>query len=78
MTKTRQEARNAIVGNGETIAKWSRDRGFNEGLVYRVLSGKSDGNYGQCFRIAVALGLRNAPPECADTPQRLNKGGVIH
>ncbi len=49
--------------NGESIAHWSRIRGFKPALVYRVLRGDTDAKRGQTHQIAIALGLKRPPTE---------------
>lgn len=46
---------------GLSIKDWATKNGFNEQLVYAVLNGRNQASRGESFRIAVALGLRNAP-----------------
>jgi gp16 family phage-associated protein len=46
---------------GLSIKDWATKNGFNEQLVYAVLNGRNQGSRGESFRIAVALGLRDAP-----------------
>ena len=48
---------------GESIAHWSRTRGFNPALVYRVLRGDTSAKRGQTHQIAIALGLKRPPTE---------------
>lgn len=49
--------------NGESIAHWSRSRGFKPALVYRVLRGDTSAKRGQTHQIAIALGLKRPPTE---------------
>ena len=52
------ELRDLCNVNGESVAKWSRDRGFSPALVYRVLRGETSANRGQTHKIAQELGLK--------------------
>lgn len=55
--KTRFEA------EGISIAEWSRARGFNPKLVYRLLNGTVKGSRGQAHKIACELGLKKQPDD---------------
>jgi gp16 family phage-associated protein len=46
---------------GISIAEWARARGFDQRMVYRVLSGEVQGKRGAAHRIAVALGMKDEP-----------------
>lgn len=46
---------------GLSIAEWSRIKGFNPKLVYRVLNGSVKGLRGQAYEIACELGLKRKP-----------------
>jgi len=59
---TAQEVKQQFARHGLSIREWAAARGFSEGLVYAVLKGKNKATRGESFRIAVALGLRDAPP----------------
>jgi gp16 family phage-associated protein len=54
-------ARSAFVEHGESVAEWSRARGFDPNLVYHVLNGRCQGRRGVSHRIALALGLKPLP-----------------
>jgi len=57
----REKLRQMFVEDGLTVAQWARDHGFSVPLVYAVLNGRNLASRGESFRIAVALGLREAP-----------------
>lgn len=59
---TPQQVKQLFAQHGLSIREWAAARGFSESLVYAVLSGKNKALRGQSFRIAVALGLKDAPP----------------
>ena len=43
---------------GRSISGWSREQGFDPGLVYSILAGKNHGTRGRSHDIAVRLGLK--------------------
>ncbi|HML92218.1 MAG TPA: DNA-binding protein [Methyloceanibacter sp.] len=57
----RRKVRAQFDAEGVTISEWARAHGFNCLTVYRVLAGSVKGKRGESHRIAVALGLKNAP-----------------
>lgn len=59
---TPEQVKQQFVLHGLSIREWAAARGFSESLVYTVLRGKNKALRGQSFRIAVALGLKDAPP----------------
>jgi gp16 family phage-associated protein len=61
MTHKADQVKARFRAYGVTLADWSRERGFNVMMVYRVLSGKVKGTRGEAHRIAIALGLKPAP-----------------
>lgn len=67
MEKTPETVKLQFELHGLSIREWAQSQGFSERLVYAVLSGKSKGLRGECFRIAVALGLRQEP-QIEDAP----------
>lgn len=44
---------------GVTISAWAKANGFTRMAVVDVLRGKRVGRYGECHRVAVALGLKD-------------------
>lgn len=58
--RSHEEAREGFKKAGLTIRQWSKDNGFNERLVYAVLSGANKGYYGKAHLIAVRLGLKES------------------
>lgn len=60
--KTLSDVRSAFVERGESVAAWSRARGFDPNLVYQVLNGHCQGRRGVSHRIALALGLKRQRP----------------
>lgn len=57
-----QEVRENFAKHGLSVCDWARAHGFSESLVYAVLAGRNKASRGQSFQIAVALGLKEAPP----------------
>jgi len=60
--RTAKEARAWLDYLGITVAQWSREHGFNEGLVHEVLSGRKRCLRGNSHNIAVALGMKDGMP----------------
>lgn len=56
--KTAEEAKAEIKKTGLTIAKWAIRNGLQPSIVYAVLKGDLQGNYGDSHRAAVLLGLK--------------------
>lgn len=56
--KTRSEVREDFRRTGTTIREWANNHGFNERIVYAVISGGNKGNYGKAHEVAVQLGIK--------------------
>ncbi len=69
--KTAEEAKNEIKKNGMTIAKWSMSNGLPPSVVYAVLKGDLQGNYGNSHKAAVLLGMKHG--EIVDSEQQLRR-----
>lgn len=61
--QTLDQVRELFEINGESIARWARQRGFSPALVYRVLRGETTAVRGKTHEIAIALGVKRAPTE---------------
>lgn len=57
--KTAEEAKAEINKTGLTIAKWSIKNGLSPAVVYAVLKGDLQGQYGEAHRAAVLLGMKH-------------------
>lgn len=55
------ELRRRFRAEGVNISAWARDHGFSPKLVHQVLRGGRSCNFGESHRIAVKLGLKDAP-----------------
>lgn len=55
------ELRRRLRAEGVNISAWARDNGFSPKLVHQVLRGGRSCNFGESYRIAVKLGLKDAP-----------------
>lgn len=55
------EVRHRFRAAGVNISAWARDNGFSPKLVHQVLRGGRKCNFGESHRIAVALGIKDAP-----------------
>jgi len=53
-----ENARRRFFLEGQSVADWARERGFNLQLTYSVLNGRLRARRGESHRIAVALGLK--------------------
>lgn len=62
---SRESVRQIFEESGVSVAEWARAKNFSLPLVYSVLHGRVQASRGESFRIAVALGLRPAPPKVA-------------
>lgn len=49
--------------SGVTVRSWAETNGFDARLVYAVLGGRICGIRGRGHEVAVALGLKPAPPK---------------
>jgi len=58
--KSRDEVRKQFKKAGMTIRQWAKDNKFNERIVYAVISGENQGNYGKAHEVAVRLGLKES------------------
>lgn len=67
--KTAEEAKAEITKNGMTLAKWAIKNGLSPSVVYAVLKGGLQGNYGEAHRAAVLLGMKDGV--IADEDQRM-------
>ena len=59
--RTPPEARAWLARHGVTITAWARSHGFKPAVVAALLSGRTQGNWGEAYGAAIALGLRPAP-----------------
>ena len=64
--KTPQQAREWFRIHGISISAWCRQNKFSRHTVNDLLRGKQHGNYGHAHKVAVALGLKPAPPSAAN------------
>lgn len=58
-----QKVRSQFFVSGTTIREWAQQKGYSEALVYSVLAGRLKCRSGQAHQIAVALGLKDKPPQ---------------
>lgn len=56
--RTRKQAKAFLKRNGISVVAFAKMHGFKEKAVRRVLSGELQGNYGDSYDIAVALGMK--------------------
>ena len=61
--KTAEEVRAWFDRHGTTVSDWARANGFDPAVVLNLLSGRTAGRRGMAYQAAVALGLREAPPD---------------
>ena len=60
---SREEAKEGLRQLGIPISRWARTRGFEPEIVYAVLAGRAEGNWGESHRVAIALGIKPRPGE---------------
>lgn len=78
---TGEEARQAFVANGVSIAHWAKRHGVSVKLVYEVMAGRAC-RFGESHKIAVLLGMKDgvildapsAEPDFAAWAERLAGG----
>lgn len=59
--------RSRLRAQGITLNQWARERGYSPKLVHEILSGRRPCTRGNSHRIAVAVGIKDAPmPEAAE------------
>lgn len=78
-TKTCAEARAWLDLWGVSISEWAKLNGFQKEIVYAVLSGRSRGNRGQAYEVAVELGIKARPPKGGISPReemKFNREGL--
>jgi gp16 family phage-associated protein len=68
MTEKLHRVKARFEAEGMSIAEWSRARGFDPKLVYRVLNGDVKGTRGQAHKIACELGLKREPKKLQFRP----------
>lgn len=56
--KSSQQAKEELRYQGQSMADWARENGFNPELVRRVLLGRGKHLRGESHKIAVKLGLK--------------------
>lgn len=55
---TREEARESIRAQGLSVRKWAEKNGLKHPIVFEVLGGRKKGLYGDAYKAAVLLGLK--------------------
>lgn len=58
---TPAEARERLLAHGINMRVWARDHGFSYDNTVNVLNGRTKNTWGECHRIAVALGIKANP-----------------
>ena len=61
MARTAKEVRDKLKANGMIVRQWAKQHGFPENTVRAVIYSKNKGNYGKSHKVAVALGIKDAP-----------------
>lgn len=56
---TPEQVKSRFRREGRTVTDWASENGYPRNLVYQVLNGKCEGNYGKSHEIAVKLGLKS-------------------
>ena len=60
-TNTIEEVRKALRDAGISISDWAAANKFSPQVVYAFLAGRTTGERGEAYRVAVALGVRRPP-----------------
>lgn len=60
-TNTIEEVRKALRDAGISISDWATANKFSPQVVYAFLAGRTTGERGEAYRVAVALGVRRPP-----------------
>jgi len=74
--RTPDEARAWLGRHGVTITQWAKTHGFKPAVVASLLARRTQGNWGDAYGAAVALGLK-AAPKC-DEAHPLGKAAEAH
>jgi len=56
---TASEVKAAFSARGVTFTAWAEKHGFPRNKVYLVLNGQLRGNYGQAYKMAKMLGMKD-------------------
>jgi gp16 family phage-associated protein len=59
LAKRRLAVKEHFLRLGTTTRKWALANGYQPRLVYKVINGQIDGNFGKSHEIAVKLGLKD-------------------
>ena len=59
--RTAEQARQWLRDNGMSVAAFARAHEFKRDTVADLVNGRSQGNYGEAHRAAVALGMKPNP-----------------
>lgn len=70
-----EQAREWLKANGITVSAFASQLGVNPTVVFDLLRGRSQGNYGDSHKAAIALGLK-APPNTATVFQTAKHPGA--
>lgn len=60
-TFTAQEVRERFRALGKSLTEWSAENGYRREEVYALLHGRTKGEYGRAYEIAVKLGMKPDP-----------------
>ena len=69
-----EQARDWLKANGITVSAFAQQIEVHPTVVFDLLRGRSQGNYGDSHKAAVALGLK-APPNSATVFQASKSSG---
>lgn len=74
LARSPDQAREWLKANGVTVSAFAQQLGVNPTVVFDLLRGRSQGNYGDSHKAAIALGLK-APPNSATDFQTAKRSG---
>jgi len=60
--RTLEQARHWFEARGVSVSDWAKENGFPRDVVYAILAGRTRGRRGRAHQVAVALGIKPAPP----------------
>ncbi|HYG07437.1 MAG TPA: DNA-binding protein [Stenotrophomonas sp.] len=70
-----EQARDWLKANGITVSAFAHQIEVNPTVVFDLLRGRSQGNYGDSHKAAIALGLKAPPNSATDFQSSKRSGG---
>lgn len=57
---TPEQVKEEFARRGETFRAWAKEKGFKYDTVIAVINGTNKGRRGEAYKVAVALGIKQA------------------